>query len=318
MTKKRIADLLKENDDLKRQVSLRNEEAAQKSMQVPSISEEQLIELKDELHHTHTALEDAQDRNLLLEEEIESWITRGHEMEQEIRSLKEDIETMEEKAASSKQTIAIVEETAGEARAEAEEAQQALENMKREHQAKLEQLEHSHRQALQAMNERASKAESTAKQALSDMEHMSPTAAGGEVPNLMESSHSDDGDSDDDDEEDSNEGEKAQAKQARILEEAVARRKSKTGVAKKSWFAGLVGEEEELTEDQKKIRELENVNAEQLREINSLKSEVVRLRSTYNETMYTSKKRIETLETENEAHLLKVQALEDALTKAEL
>lgn len=308
-----IADLLKENDDMKRQVAVKDEAKAQKLDQEPLISESELAELKEELHHSHATLEDTQDRNLLLEEEVESWVARGADMEKEIQELKDELETMTEMAEAAKMTISLMEENTEAARSQAEDARQALVNAEGKHNADIVELKDAHERALKEANDAAIKASEMVAKTQSKLAAIEAFDPSVEVPAMVDTSH-------DGSESTNNEAsETAPVRQARLLEEAVASRRNKTGIAKKGWLDVLgLAEEEELTEDQKRIKELEAKNDEQTREINSLKSEVVRLRSTYNETMYTSRKRIETLETENEAHLLKVQALEDALTKAEI
>ena len=102
------------------------------------------------------------------------------------------------------------------------------------------------------------------------------------------------------------------------LERIVAEKKRKEAAKRAGW--GFFGKpEEELDENQKRIKELEKTNDEQTEEMKKLKSDMVRLRSTYNEEAYVNKKKIERLEAENEEYENRICELEKELnaTKAQ-
>lgn len=294
-----IADLLKENDEIKKQL-LGNCQAQELR---PMVSADDLEELKDNLDNTHRALEEAQDRNLVLEEEIEGWLARGGSMESEMVRLRDEVLSWKQKAAASQDSVAIVETSAEEAMVEAQAARKALAELEEIHANSLARAEIQHKAAMSKAEERlmealmeAKKANDRAENAKLATERLETDTSNCEnMPHQVEPSDD-------------------HARQAMLLEQAVAYRRSKTGVAnKKGWFSGLgINDEEELTEDQKRIKELEAINTDQNEEIQKLKSELVRLRSSYNEATYTTKKKIERLEHENEAYSLKVSALEQA------
>ena len=109
-------------------------------------------------------------------------------------------------------------------------------------------------------------------------------------------------------------------KQAMLLEKAMAERQRKAkGDGKGVW--GLIfnksEEGEELTEDQKRIKELEAIKDAQAAEIQKIKSDLVKLTtSTRNET-YVDKKKIADLEDENDAYKAKVHLLLKRLSEAQ-
>ena len=109
-------------------------------------------------------------------------------------------------------------------------------------------------------------------------------------------------------------------KQAMLLEKAMAERQRKAkGDGKGVW--GLIfnksEEDEELTEDQKRIKELEAIKDAQAAEIQKIKSDLVKLTtSTRNET-YVDKKKIADLEEENDAYKAKVHLLLKRLSQAQ-
>ena len=283
-----IADLLKENEEIKQM-------AEEQKNQEPAFSEEELMQLKDDVHNAHAALEEAQDRNVILEEDIEAWIQRGAEMEAEIERLRDDLDSMERKASAAQESVAVIEKSAEDARAEAMDAKETLKNTEERFNKRMAEVEIKHRTALLEEREKTRQAMETARQLSADADERS---------NVSERSRGEASD--------------AQAKQANFLEQAVANRQKKTPEQKGTsrWLSGFYRgqeEEEELDENQKRIKELEAVKADQEQEIQKLKSELVRMRSTYNETIYTNKKKIEQLETENEAYALKTTALETEL-----
>ena len=112
----------------------------------------------------------------------------------------------------------------------------------------------------------------------------------------------------------SNEGAEAVDQQAMLLKAAMANKKedSKRG----GWFpvfgAGSA-EDDQLDPKDKRIKQLEAVKADQDEEIKKLKSELVRLRSTYNETIYVNKKQKEKYDHERSGYLEKIEALQDQL-----
>jgi chromosome segregation ATPase len=259
-----IADLLKENDELKALLSdsVGNGE---------NISSEVVENLQKELHRVTTTLEETQDRNLLLEEEVEAWLARGNEMEGVLDRLNQDVEMWQEKARTAESTAASLEGQVVDAKADASSAREALRDAEARHKADLEQLKAKHEAEMRDLHERAF-AERVEKQS-------------------------------------------TESPQAMLLQQAVAdqmMKKAKPSSWRKFLKAG--DEDESLDDNQKRIKELEAQNAEREEEIKSLKSELVRLRSSYNEAAYVSKKQIDQLTDENEAYAQKVKSMEELLS----
>jgi chromosome segregation ATPase len=263
-----IADLLKENEDLKRMLSERGVGGDELSSALNEVTH-----LRDELSIAAAALEEAQDRNVLLEEDVEAWIVKKEEMESEIQRLNDEVEAWQAKTAAAERSMAVVETSAQESAKKAVALGKALTEAEQKYKDHLQEQERRHMDALLDQKEKITQ-------------------------QLMEAN------------------EVAQPNpQELMLQKAVADRKAKDAAAKGSGLWGSVRRvqgdaEDELTADQKRIKELEVINADQEDEIKKTKSEMVKLRSTYNDTMYTNKKRIEQLEQEKSMHEAKQQALE--------
>jgi chromosome segregation ATPase len=259
-----IADLLKENDELKAMLS-------DSVVDGENVTSEVVENLQKELHRVTTVLEETQDRNMLLEEEVEAWLARGNEMEGVLDRLNQDVETWQEKARAAEGTAASLEGQVVDAKADASSTREALRDAEARHKADLEQLKAKHEAEMKELHERAF-AERVEKQS-------------------------------------------TESPQAMLLQQAVADRMMKKAKPQ-SWrkFLKAGDEDESLDDNQKRIKELEAQNAEQEEEIKSLKSELVRLRSSYNEAAYVSKKKIDHLTEENEAYAQKVKSMEELLS----
>jgi predicted nucleic acid-binding Zn-ribbon protein len=258
-----IADLLKENDELKALLS----GPAGGGTDVSSAVVENL---QKELHTATTALEETQDRNLLLEEEIEAWLTRGNEMEGVLDRLNQDLETWQDKARTAEAAASSLEGQVVDAKADASSTREALRDAEARHRADLEQLKAKHEVELKELHERAF-AERVDKQS-------------------------------------------TESPQAMLLQQAVADRLKKAKPPSWRKFLKPGDEDESLDDNQKRMKELEAQHAEQEEEIKSLRSDLVRLRSTYNEASYVSKKKIDQLTDENEAYAQKIKSLEELLS----
>lgn len=258
-----IADLLKENDELKALLSdhINGDESA---------SPEVVEHLQKELHRVTTALEESQDRNLLLEEEIEAWLSRGNEMEGVLDRLNQDLETWQEKARAAEGSVSTLEGQVVDAKAAAASAREAMRDADARHKAELEQLKLKHEAELKELQERA----------FSDRVEKQST----------------------------------ESPQAMLLQQAVADRMKKAKPTSWRKFLKPGDEDESLDDNQKRIRELEARKAEQEEEIKSLKSDLVRLRSSFNEASYVSKKKIDQLTDDNEAYAQKVKSLQELLS----
>lgn len=264
-----IADLLKENEEIKRMLTAREESDDN------HIEHEEFLQLRTELSAAAAALEESQDRNVVLEEEVDAWIAKGEEMESEIQRLRDDVEAWQRKAVAAERSMAVVETSAQESAKKAITAEAALAEAERKYKEHLQEQERRHTEALLDQKEKMAQQHAAAKDSAAP-------------PNPQEM----------------------------MLQKAVADLKAKEAAKGGSWGSviqrvrGNGDAEEELSADQKRIRELETVNADQENEISKVKSEMVRMRSTYNDTMYTNKKRIEQLEQENQEYAAKQQAME--------
>jgi chromosome segregation ATPase len=302
-----ISDLLKENEEMKRLISTHEEK-------VTAADQEVLMQLKAEAETANMELEEAQDRTAMLEEEIEGWISRSGEMETDIVRLKDEVEAWQRKATAAQEVVAVVEENANEKTTEAAEAQKALAEMEARHRTAIADFETKHKSIL---------AEARSKHLLALADAESKYRA---TLNEVESRQVVTGESADDESQGSSrasisETSDAASRQAMHLQQAVAARQSKSAAADSTGWRSAIsgfmktGEEEELDENQKRIKELEALNDAKEEEIKRLKSETVRLSSGYKEIMYVNKKKIERLESENEDHALKTAALERQLAE---
>ena len=99
--------------------------------------------------------------------------------------------------------------------------------------------------------------------------------------------------------------------QAMMLEKAMAERQRKAGQNKGVW--GLLFNQsedtEELTEEQKRIKELEAIKDAQAEELQKVKSDLVKLTTSSRNESYMSKKKIADLEEENDGYKAKVDLL---------
>jgi hypothetical protein len=303
-----ISDLLKENEEMKRLISAHDDKAT-------ATDQEVLLQLKAEAETAHMELEEAQDRIAMLEEEIEGWIARTGEMEPEIVRLQDEVEAWQRKANAAQEVVAVVEENAKEKATEAAEAQKALTEMEARHRAAIADFETKHKSIVADAKSKhlsaLADAESRYRATLTEAEARQvivESAVDDESQGSSRASVSDNSD--------------AHSRQAMHLQQAVAARQSKSAAADSAgWRSAISGfmktsEEEELDENQKRIKELEAMNDDKEEEIRKLKSETVRLSSGYKEIMYVNKKKIEQLGSENEAYALKTAALERQLAEA--
>ena len=226
-------------------------------------------------------MEEAQDRNVLLEEDVEAWIVKKEEMEGEIQRLNDEVEAWKTKAAAAERSMNVVEATAKESTKQVAALEVALREAEFQHAEHLQEQERRHTEALLDQKEKITQ----------QMAFTNDTMAPQNPQELM-------------------------------LQKAVADRKAKEAATKGSGLwnsviqrvqtAGSTSEvdDKELTTEQRRIQELETINADQSDEINKQKSEMVKLKSTYNDTLYNNKKKIESLEEEREMYRAKQQAMQ--------
>jgi hypothetical protein len=287
-----IADLLKDNEDLRRMLT---EAEGKISLQQDLVSEsndndkseltsalEEIAQLREELSVAAAALEEAQDRNVLLEEDVEAWILKKEEMEGEIQRLHDEIEAWQAKTTAAERSMSVVETTAQASAKKVVELENALKEAEVRYNEQLQEQERRHTEALLDQKEKIT-------------QQMSAT----------------------------NEMSAPQNPQELMLQKAVADRKAKEAAAKCGGIwnsvkqrvqtggaSNLDSDDKEISAEQKRIKELELINADQEDEINKTKSEMVKLRSTYNDTIYNNKKHIEQLMHEKEMYEAKQQAME--------
>jgi hypothetical protein len=261
-----ISELLKESEEMKVRLEIDETEN--------STAHEELIQLRDELEASAKALEASQDRNVLLEEELESWISRGQEAETELIGVRDEAEDWHRKADSSINARILAEAKAKESTHRADTLEATVKALRKKHLEQLEEQEKRHTEALLDQKEKI-------------------------VAKLAEAENSD----------------IPINPQDMMLQKAVADRKAKDA-SKAGWGSviqqfrnGTNENDEMLSDDRKRIQELERDNADKDEELTKAKSEVVRMRSSYNDTMYVNKKRIEELEKQNEEYVEKLRAL---------
>lgn len=260
-----IADLLKENDELRSGKLVRPE---------PDVSHEELDQLREELNSTNASLEEAQDRNILLEEEIEAWLARGTEMENMLDQLNSDLEDWQRKAMSAEESVEKLQAQLVDSKADAASAREALRTAEAKHASVSADMETKHKAAVKELEEKmfADRVEK-------------PT-----------------------------ESQQAMLLQKAVLQQAVADQQKKAQQSSWRRFLNKGSDDEDdTTSSGKRLKELETLNDEQAEEIKKLKSELVRLRSSHNEAAYLSKKTIERLTEENEVYVERVKALEEKL-----
>jgi hypothetical protein len=216
-----------------------------------------------------------------LEEELEAWIVKGEEMETEIQRLRDDVEAWERKATAAEATIAVVEQNVQQEAKRADKAEATLAEVEQKHREQVHENERRYRETILDLKEKAA----------AKIAEAEKTPGSVPPPNPQEM----------------------------MLQKAVADRQRKQQAAAKGSGWGQVislvrnsnnENEEDISEEQRRIKDLETMNADQEREIEKLKSEIVRMRATYNDTMYMNKKRIEQLEMENDQFAAKQKALE--------
>ena len=276
-----IADLLRENEELKRLVGEKRDEQhstnSSNTVRENDLQEE-IAQLRAELDASAATLEEVQDRSVLLEEEIEAWIARGAEMENELERLRDDVEAWQTKAESAEESINVVEASAKHAAKKAASLEAALAASELRHKEQLQEQERKFKEAMWDLKERAGQRVAEAEKA-------------GNNPRTN-----------------------PQDDALRLaMEKKKARESANSGG---SW--GLISQlrggksedQDDMSEEQKKIKELERTNAEQAVELEKAKSDLVQLLSTHRETKYTNEKRIEQLVEENKVYSAKQNALE--------
>jgi chromosome segregation ATPase len=275
-----IADLLKDNEELKRMLVTRDEGTDDLTSALNEIAQ-----LRDELSSSAAALEEAQDRNVLLEEDVEAWIVKKEEMETEIQRLRDEVEAWQSKTVAVERSMTVVEASAQEAATKVVSLEYSLTEAERKYKEHLQEQERRHMDNLLDQKEKITQ----------QMVAANETPA---QPNPQEV----------------------------MLQKAVADRKAKEAAKGGGIWGSVIQRvqtgvtsggdaEEELSVEQKRIKELELINADQEDEITKTKSELVKVRSTYTDTMYNNKKRIEQLEHEKSLCEAKQQAMEIELAE---
>lgn len=263
-----IADLLRENDEMTRLLSTHDETKGNQMT-------DEFLQLRNELSAASAALEEAQDRNVMLEEDVEAWIAKGEALESDINRLRDDVDAWQRKATAAEQSMNVVESSAQESAKRALGAESALADAELKFKELLQDQERRHTEALFDQKEKLNQQIIAAKESTV-------------VPNPQEM----------------------------MLQKAVADRKAKDAAKSASWgsviqkYRGSTDSDEELSAEQKRIKELEAINAEHEEEFTKVKSDMVRLRSTYNDTLYTNKKQIEKLEAENKTYAATQKTME--------
>lgn len=260
-----IAELLRENDELK------SKKLQGSDVQSGGVNENEIHALRAELEVSAKQLEETQDRNILLEDELEAWEKKGEYLEGEIRKLRDDSEAWRQKAEAAEDAMHVCEESAQESAKKANHLETALKEADELHEQQLRELEHKHTESILDLKEKAAQKFGEAEKAA------------------------------------------ASNPQDMMLQKAVAARKEKQ--AKGGWGSVLNrvvknDGDSELTEEQKRIKELEAISGDQENDIKKLKSDMVKLKSTYNDTLYNNKKHIEQLELENQRYAATQKALE--------
>lgn len=330
-----ISELLKENDDLKGMVDQKEVNSIESDS-----SREELRELKEVAQTAQKALEQTQHRNVELREELEKWTAKGNKMKAQIEDLKSEVEAYQEKASAAEETVLLVQASATDTAAEVEKVKLALNEVGAVHRSEMEEaraefeeyledtdarhreelahVEMSYQDKLDEMEAQLLEAEEAADFAkqTAALAKANPGIVGDDDHNERTAhSRGDRNNSSSDDESEASSDSDPQAKQAKLLQAAVKNRKDKSlqpdNAGKGGW--GVFKKEEVLDENQKRIKELEMINADQTEEINKLKSDLVKLRSVYNEEVYVNKKKVDQLQQENKACSLKAAALQEEL-----
>lgn len=284
-TLQRASDMVKEREEAISELLKENEELkARLERDAVDTTQEDLTHLREELEASAKTLEASQDRNVLLEEELESWISRGQETETELLAVREESEDWQRKADSAMNARVLAEAKAKESTHRADSLEATVKELRQKHLEHLQAQEKRHTEELLDQKEKLA-----ARLAESDKAELNP--------------------------------------QDMMLQKAVADRKAKDSSSTKPGWGTVIQQfrntandmSDEPSEDRKRMMELERDNADKEEELNKAKSEVVRMRSSYNDTLYVNKKRIEELEKQNEEYVTKLRAMEielGALRKA--
>lgn len=268
-----IADLLRENDEIKRLMIVQTDTSE-------NASKEQFDQLKIELANASASLEEAQDRNVALEEEVEIMVQKNDELDNEQLRLRDDLESWQEKATASQHALTLLERNEAEAQQRASEAEAKLAELERKYKEQQMETEKQHKAAFASVEKIAYE------KAMFVVE-----AKAKAPPNPQEL----------------------------MLQAAVANQQRKQAESAKGSWGGVFrissggDSDESLTPEQKRIKELETMNLDYEEDVKKLKSELVRLRSTFNDTMYTNKKKVEQLEIENQQLGSKIEMMEKEL-----
>jgi len=288
-----IADLLKENDEIKDILASKESSEDGKG----NGASEELVRLRDEINAVNTTLEETQDRNVYLEEEVENWVQRGGEMEKEIARLQDELDVLERRTAAAEASLESANAKNEQISTDLDSARNALTSAEERHQQLVSELTNKHHQQISNMatNHKTALLEAKSRYA-EELEKERARDSEKEATDVVD--------------------------QGEMLRRAMANRKQPAqDNAKGGWFgfgvARSASEDGDLDETQQKIRDLEGQNAKKDEEIKQLKSDLVRSRSTYNETIYMNKKQIEELTQENSAYAAKIATLEQALANAQ-
>jgi predicted GIY-YIG superfamily endonuclease len=144
-----ISDLLKENEEMKRLIAVHRKDGDEHK-----IHQDEFVQLRTELDTAAAALEESQDRNVLLEEEVEAGLPRATTW---IQRLRDDSEAWQRKATAAEQTMAIVEASAQSSAKQAISAEAALQDAERKFKKQLQEQERRHTENLLDQKERAAK-----------------------------------------------------------------------------------------------------------------------------------------------------------------
>lgn len=242
-----ISDLLRENEDMKKQIG--SNDGVNEEMN------EEVQALRTELEETSRSLEQSQDRTLVLEEEVEAWISKSQENDAELVRLRLENEDWQKKHVDAVDAVSVAEESARNSTNRAIELENELIQTRQVHEEQIDDLERKHTEALLDQKEKAQK---LLKEAEKDV---------------------------------------ASNPQEMMLQKAVADRKAKENNGSWGLMQRVRGDgKSSLSPEAQRIKELEELLASQSEELLQMKSEMVRMKTSYNDTLYKNKKRIEELE----------------------
>mmetsp|Transcript_20189 Transcript_20189/g.43604 ORF Transcript_20189/g.43604 Transcript_20189/m.43604 type:complete len:587 (-) Transcript_20189:223-1983(-) len=272
-----IADLLKENDELKSLIASKEMELEEKKLAAESDdTEDPIAQVRQEqLGQVRRELEESQDRNVLLEEELESWTKRGDDMEKEIVRLKDELEQSTEKLNAAKQNAESSETRAMKAMEDATVAKVALEEATEDFQTRMTEVSMKHKAAILEVKSKYAEQQND--------------GAGDAQAEALRS---------------------AVAKR----QQAGDNKSSWFGFGGGD---GAKSDDATDDEKAEQIRDLMSLSQQQETEIKTLKSDLVQLRTTSNENNYKNKKVMERLEHENETYAQRVAELEQRIKELE-